>query len=100
MKERCQYFLHSRHATPAFRRRASCKTACVHTWHGTRFSSARARCEYVEIRTAFGPEQDGYFDWTAFPVAAATVPEPAVPAMLALGLLGVAIAQRRRRSMH
>lgn len=46
---------------------------------------------FVEIRSAFGPENDWYFDWTAF-----KVPVPGVPALLALGLLGLGYAQRRR----
>jgi len=50
--------------------------------------------QMVEIRSAFGPEQDWYFDWTAFESLSASVPEPAVILLLGFGLVGIAGIRR------
>lgn len=52
--------------------------------------------QVVELRSAFGPENDWYFDWTAFDAGAAVVPSPAVPALLVAGIAAIGLAKRRR----
>lgn len=52
---------------------------------------------FVEIRLSLGGERDWDFDWTAFAVEpAASVPEPAMPALVAFGLIALAAVQRKR----
>jgi len=54
--------------------------------------------QMVEIRSAFGPEQDWYFDWTAFESLPASVPEPAAILLLGFGLVGIAGIRRKFKS--
>jgi len=52
----------------------------------------------VEVRLALGGEADWRFNWTAFELADAAVPEPATVAVWSLlGLCGSAVAWRARR---
>ena len=49
--------------------------------------------DMVEIRSAFGPENDWYFDWTAFSVA--EVPIPGAVWLLGCGLVGLVGLRRK-----
>ena len=52
--------------------------------------------QYIDVRLALGGERDWDFDWVRFEVA--QLPEPGTLALLGLGLVGLAVARRRKAS--
>ena len=51
---------------------------------------------FVEVRSAFGPERDYDFDWTRFNAAA--VPVPATLPILLIGMGAIGVMGRRRKA--
>jgi hypothetical protein len=52
--------------------------------------------EYLEVRSAFGPERDYDFDWTRFDAQA--VPAPAALPVLLIGFGAVGLMRRRQKA--
>lgn len=56
-----------------------------------------AATSFVDVRHAFGPEQDVHFDWTRFETAAPPIPLPAAGWLLLSAFGGLGLVARRRR---